>query len=188
MAGTPLFSLIDFGIATPIRRVRGILNGTTNFILTQMEAGKTYEEALAEAQRRGYAETDPTADVEGFDALAKILILANLVLGGDLRAQDVPCEGITKLDPQEVQNAPKGGFRWKLVAEAAREDGKVWAKVGPERLPPSDPLSQVAGVLNALTLEFDPLGAITVIGPGAGPEVTGHAVLSDLLAIHRELR
>jgi homoserine dehydrogenase len=188
MAGTPLFSLIDFGIATPIRRVRGILNGTTNFILTQMEGGKTYAEALAEAQRLGYAETDPTADVEGFDALAKILILANLVLGGDLRAQDVPREGITKLDPKEVQNAPKEGFRWKLVAEAAREGGKVWAKVGPERLPLSDPLSQVLGVLNALTLEFDPLGAITVIGPGAGPEVTGHAVLSDLLAIHKGLR
>jgi len=188
MAGTPLFSLTDFGIATPIRRVRGILNGTTNFILTQMEAGKTYEEALAEAQRLGYAETDPTADVEGFDALAKILILANLVLGGDLRVRDIPCEGITKLDPKEVQNAPKEGFRWKLVAEAVREGGEVRAKVGPERLPLSDPLSQVSGVLNAITLEFDPLGAITVVGPGAGPEVTGHAVLSDLLAIHRGLR
>lgn len=188
MAGTPLFSLVDFGIAAPIRRVRGILNGTTNFILTQMEAGKTYGEALAEAQRRGYAETDPTADVEGFDALAKILILANLILGGDLRAHDIPREGITKLDPVDVQNAPKEGFRWKLVAEAAREDGMVRAKVGPERLPLSDPLSQVSGVLNAITLEFDPLGAITVIGPGAGPEVTGHALLSDLLAIHRGLR
>ncbi len=187
MAGTPLFSLIDFGIATPIRRVRGILNGTTNFILTKMEAGKTYAEALAEAQRLGYAEADPTADVEGFDALAKILILANLVLDGDLRPADVLREGITKLDPQEVQNAPKEGCRWKLVAEAAREGREVWAKVGPERLPLSDPLAQVGGVLNAITLELDPLGALTLIGPGAGPEVTGHAVLADLLAIHRGL-
>lgn len=187
MAGTPLFSLVEFALATPIQRVRGILNGTTNFILTQMEAGKTYEEALAEAQRLGYAETDPTADVEGFDALAKIVILANMVLGRDLLPNQVPCQGITKLDPTAVKNAPKEGFRWKLVAEACRTKDGVEAKVGPERLPLSDPLAQVGGVLNALTLELDPLGSITIVGPGAGPEVTGHAVLSDLLAIHREL-
>jgi len=188
MAGTPLFSLVEFGLAAPVRRVRGILNGTTNFILTQMEAGKTYEEALREAQRLGYAETDPTADVEGLDALAKIVILANMVLGGDLRPNDVPCQGITGLSAPEVQRAPKEGYRWKLVAEAVRTEEGVWAKVGPERLPLSDPLAQVGGVLNALTLELDPLGAITVVGPGAGPEVTGHAVLADLLAIHRKQR
>ncbi len=188
MAGTPLFSVVDFSLAAPISRVRGILNGTTNFILTKMEAGSGYAEALAEAQRLGYAETDPTADVEGFDALAKIVILANLVLNGNLRPSDVPCRGLTTLDPQEVQNAPKQGFRWKLVAEARRTKDGVEAKVGPERLPLSDPLAQVSGVLNAVVLELDPLGAITVVGPGAGPEITGHAVLSDLLAIHRGLR
>lgn len=188
MAGTPLFSLVDFALAAPVRRVRGILNGTTNFILTQMETGKSYAEALAEAQRLGYAETDPTADVEGFDALAKIVILANMVLGGDLHPSDVPCQGITKLPSSEVQRAPKEGFRWKLVVEARRAQDEVEAKVGPERLPLSDPLAQVGGVLNALSLELDPLGAVTIVGPGAGPEVTGHAVLSDLLAIHRGLR
>jgi homoserine dehydrogenase len=99
-----------------------------------------------------------------------------------------PARELPSLIPKRFRTRRKKGFRWKLVAEAAREGGKVWAKVGPERLPLSDPLSQVLGVLNALTLEFDPLGAITVIGPGAGPEVTGHAVLSDLLAIHRGLR
>ncbi len=185
LAGTPLFSLVEFTLATPIRRVRGILNGTTNFILTHMEAGRSYAEALAEAQRLGYAETDPTADVEGLDPLAKIVILANILLDGDLHPRDVPCQGITRLDPAEVRRAPAEGFRWKLVAEARRTEGGVEAKVGPERLPLSDPLAQVGGVLNALTLELDPLGALTVIGPGAGPEVTGHAVLSDLLAIHR---
>ncbi|MGQ9700267.1 MAG: homoserine dehydrogenase [Candidatus Bipolaricaulaceae bacterium] len=188
MAGTPLFSLVDFALASPVRRVRGILNGTTNFILTQMEGGRTYAEALAEAQRLGYAEADPTADVEGLDALAKIVILANIVLGGDLHPDDVPCQGITKLRPNDVQEALREGLRWKLVAEARHTNGGVEAKVGPERLPLSDPLAQVSGVLNALTLELDPLGAITVVGPGAGPEVTGHAILSDLLAIHRGLR
>ncbi|MCS7216242.1 MAG: homoserine dehydrogenase [Candidatus Bipolaricaulota bacterium] len=188
MAGTPLFSLVDFGLAAPIRRVRGILNGTTNFLLTAMEAGRTYAEALAEAQRRGYAEADPTADVEGHDALAKIVILANLVLEGDLRPSEVPCRGITGLDPAEVRRAPREGFRWKLVAEARRSADGVVAQVGPERLPLSDPLAQVGGALNALTLELDPLGAVTLVGPGAGPEVTGHAVLADLLAIHRGLR
>ncbi|MFN3346217.1 MAG: homoserine dehydrogenase [Candidatus Bipolaricaulaceae bacterium] len=185
MAGTPLFSLVDFALATPISRVRGILNGTTNFILTQLECGKSYAEALAEAQRLGYAEADPTADVEGLDPLAKIVILANILLDGDLHPQDVPCQGITRLDPGDVRRAPTAGFRWKLVAEARRTENGVEAKVGPERLPLSDPLAQVGGVLNAITLELDPLGAITVVGPGAGPEVTGHAVLSDLLAIHR---
>ncbi|MEN3010749.1 MAG: homoserine dehydrogenase [Candidatus Bipolaricaulaceae bacterium] len=188
MAGTPLFSLVDFALAAPIRRVRGILNGTTNFLLTEMEAGRTYAEALTEAQKRGYAEADPTADVEGHDALAKIVILANLVLEGDLRPSEVPCQGITGLDPREVRWAPREGFRWKLVAEAFRTEGGVAAKVGPERLPLADPLAQVGGALNALTLELDPLGAVTIVGPGAGPEVTGHAVLSDLLAIHRGLR
>lgn len=188
MAGTPLFSLVEFALASPVRRVRGILNGTTNFILTRMEAGETYGEALAEAQRLGYAEADPTADVEGLDALAKIVILANMLLGGDLRPGDVPCQGITKLRPDEVQEALREGFRWKLVAEAHRTDGGVEAKVGLERLPLSDPLVHVSDVLNALTLELDPLGAITVVGPGAGPEVTGHAILSDLLAIHRGRR
>lgn len=187
MAGTPLFALVDFAIATPIKRMRGILNGTTNFILTQMEAGRTYEEALREAQRLGYAETDPTADVEGFDALAKIVIIANMVLGGDIRPRDVPCQGITKLDPIEVRKASQQGFRWKLIAEAERTEDGVRAKVGPERISLDDPLAQVGGVLNALSLELDPLGTITIIGPGAGPEVTGHAVLSDLLAIHRGL-
>lgn len=185
MAGTPLFSVVECSLATPVQRVRGILNGTTNFILTQMEEGKSYAEALAEAQRLGYAEADPTADVEGLDALAKIVILANLVLGGDLRPEDVPCQGISALDPGEVQRAPQEGFRWKLIAEAYRDGDAVRAKVGLERLPLSDPLSQVSGALNALTLELDPLGAVTIVGPGAGPEVTGHAVLADLLAIHR---
>lgn len=187
MAGTPLFSLVEFALAAPIHRIRGILNGTTNFILTQMEAGKTYAEALAEAQQLGYAETDPTADVEGLDALAKIVILANMVLEGDLHPRRVPCQGITQLAPEEVRKALKEGFRWKLLAEARRTDHGVEASVAPQRLPLSDPLAQVSGVLNALTLELAPLGAVTVVGPGAGPEVTGHAVLSDLLAIHRRL-
>jgi len=186
MAGTPLFSLVEFGLAGQVRRIRGIVNGTTNFILTQMEEGKSYEEALKEAQRFGYAESDPTADVEGYDALAKILILANVVLDGELGPGDVPREGITHLAPEEVRKAPKEGFRWKLVVTAERgEDGKVWARVAPERVPLSDPLSQVRGVLNAITLELEPLGAITMIGPGAGGKVTGHAVLSDLLLIQR---
>jgi homoserine dehydrogenase len=188
MAGTPLFSLVEFGLAAPIRAIRGILNGTTNFILTQMEAGKTYGEALAEAQRLGYAEADPAADVMGLDAMAKIVILANMVLGGDLRPAAVPCVGIVGMAEEVVRSAPREGYRWKLVAEAVREDEGVRAKVMPEKVPLGDPLSQVSGVLNAITLELDPLGAVMIVGPGAGPEVTGHAVLADLLAIQRARR
>ncbi len=186
MAGTPLFSLVEWGLASPIRKISGIVNGTTNFILTQMETGQTYGEALREAQRMGYAEADPTADVEGYDALLKVLILANVLLGGDLKPRDVPCRGITGLSTAEVRRALAEGFRWKLLVRAEREEkGNIRAQVGPEKVPFSDPLSQVGGVLNALTLELEPLGAMTILGPGAGGRVTGHAVLSDLLAIHR---
>lgn len=186
MAGTPLFSLWERGFAAPIRRIRGILNGTTNFILTEMEQGKTYAEALAQAQRLGYAETDPRADVEGLDALAKVAILAQVVLEGDLRPADIPAQGITAISPEDIKSAAKEGKRWKLLAVAERNGDEVRARVGPEKLPLTDPLSQVSGVLNALTFELDPLGAVTIIGPGAGRKVTGHAVLSDLLAIHHD--
>lgn len=185
MAGTPVFSLVENGLAGPIRGVRGVLNGTTNFILTRMEEGIEYADALAEAQRRGYAETDPTADVEGYDALAKITILANVLLGGDLDPWEVPVQGITAISQEEVRRAVGEGFRYKLIAEAKVEGGRVSANVGPKRLPLSDPLSQIAGTTNAIAFEFDPLGQVTIIGPGAGRRETGHAILSDLLAIHR---
>ncbi len=188
MSGTPALRLAREALAgCSVGSVRGILNGTTNYILTQMEAGASYADALAEAQRLGYAEADPTGDVGGHDAAGKLAILANVVLGGRLQPSDVDCTGITALTATDVDAARKAGERWKLIGSATLQDGKVSARVRPERLPLADPLAGVSGVTNAITYQTDLLGAVTLIGPGAGRAQTGFAILSDLLEMHRVL-
>jgi homoserine dehydrogenase len=188
MSGTPVFHLAESGLAgNDIREVKGILNGTTNFILTKMETdGMDYAEALKLAQKLGYAEADPTADVEGFDALAKIVILSNVLLGGSLKTSDVPRKGITSIGKADVAAAKKEGFRFKLIAHAKKESGGIVASVSPQKLPLSDPLAGVMGAQNALSFETDLLGKVTIQGAGAGKTETGFAILSDLLAIHRQ--
>jgi homoserine dehydrogenase len=187
MSGTPVFHLAESGLAgNDIREVKGILNGTTNFILTKMETeGMDYADALKLAQELGYAEADPTADVEGFDALAKIVILSNVLLGGSLKTADVPRKGITSISKADVAAAKKEGFRYKLIAHAKKEGGVVTAGVSPRKLPVSDPLAGVMGAHNALSLETDLMGKVTIQGAGAGKTETGFSILSDLLAIHR---
>lgn len=187
MSGTPVFHLVECGLAgNDVREVKGILNGTTNFILTKMETeGMDYGAALALAQKLGYAEADPTADVEGFDALAKIVILSNVMLGGALNTTDVPCKGISAITKADVEAAKAGGFRYKLIAHAKKEGGTVKAIVSPQKLPLSDPLAGVMGAHNALSLETDLMGKVTIQGAGAGKTETGFSILSDILAIHR---
>jgi len=187
MSGTPVFHLVECGLAgNTIREVKGILNGTTNFILTRMETeGMDYGPALALAQKLGYAEADPTADVEGFDALAKIVILSNVLLGGALKTTDVPCKGISAITKADVEAAKAAGFRYKLIAHAKNEGGIVTATVSPQKLPLADPLAGVMGAHNALSLETDLMGKVTIQGAGAGKVETGFAILSDILAIHR---
>ncbi|MCJ7488101.1 MAG: homoserine dehydrogenase [Candidatus Aminicenantes bacterium] len=187
MSGTPVFHLAECGLAgNTVREVKGILNGTTNFILTKMETeGMDYGPALALAQKLGYAEADPTADVEGFDALAKIVILSNVLLGGSLKTTDVPCKGISAITKADVEAAKAAGFRYKLIAHAKSEGGIVTANVSPQKLPLADPLAGVMGAHNALSLETDLMGKVTIQGAGAGKVETGFAILSDLLAVHR---
>jgi homoserine dehydrogenase len=187
MSGTPVFHLAECGLAgNTVREVKGILNGTTNFILTKMETeGMDYGPALALAQKLGYAEADPTADVEGFDALAKIVILSNVLLGGTLKTTDVPCKGISAITKADVEAAKAAGFRYKLIAHAKSEGGIVTANVSPQKLPLADPLAGVMGAHNALSLETDLMGKVTIQGAGAGKVETGFAILSDILAIHR---
>ncbi len=187
MSGTPVFHLAESGLAgNTIREVKGILNGTTNFILTKMETeGMDYGPALALAQKLGYAEADPTADVEGFDALAKVVILSNVLLGGALKTSDVPCKGISAITKADVKAAKAQGFRYKLIGHAKNENGVVTATVSPQKLPLSDPLAGVMGAQNALSLETDLMGKITIQGAGAGKTETGFAILSDILAVHR---
>ncbi len=189
MAGTPVLSTIREGMAgSDITAVRGILNGTTNYILTAMSRGQSYADALADAQAKGYAETDPTADVEGFDAVAKTMILAALVFQRPLKIEDVYRQGITTITQQQVQAASDMGERIKLIAslrQQASQDGQqadLEASVQPVALPLSDPLARVDGAMNALTIEADTLSAVTIIGPGAGGIETAQGLLADVLA------
>jgi len=182
MAGTPLLNLIREGlVGSEVREMRGILNGTTNFILTEMEAGLAYAAALHKAQELGYAEAQPDADVLGHDALAKVVILANTVFGAALHPDDVPCQGITQITADDIAEATKDGSRYKLIGRVWRDGGQVKAEVAPQRVDLSHPLAGVAGAVNAMTVTTDTLGAVTIVGPGAGRRETGYALLNDLL-------
>ncbi len=187
MSGTPSLRLAsELLAAAGITRIQGIINGTTNYILSQMESGASYADALAEAQAKGYAEADPTGDVEGFDAAGKVVILANLLMGQAIGMADVDRTGITRLTPADVAAASTAGERWKLIGKVERLDGKVLASVKPTRLPVSHPLASVGGATNAITFSTDLLGDVTLVGPGAGRLETGYALIGDLLAIHRK--
>jgi homoserine dehydrogenase len=186
MAGTPLLNLIRETLAgSEITEMQGILNGTTNFILTRMEGGMDYTAALAEAQQLGYAEAVPDADVLGWDALAKVTILANTVFGGSLTPDDSPCVGITEITPAQIEAAAADGKKYKLIGRVWRDGGTVRASVGPQLVANTHPLAGVGGATNAMTITTDTLGDVTVVGPGAGRRETGYSLLNDLIFIGR---
>ena len=186
MSGTPVLRMAkELLSAARIIRLQGIVNGTTNYILSQMESGASYANALAEAQGHGYAEADPTGDVEGFDAAGKVVILANLLMEAGLSMADVDRTGITQLTPEDIASAAASRERWKLIARVERVEGKVIASVRPTRLPMAHPLASVSGATNAITFTTELLGDVTIVGPGAGRLETGYALVGDLLSIHR---
>ncbi len=192
MAGTPVLSTIREGMAgAKVTAIRGILNGTTNYILTAMSSGQSYADALAEAQAKGYAESDPTADVEGFDAVAKTMILAALVFDHPLTVEQVQRQGITQITPLQMHAAVSSGHRIKLIASLQVHPGEngqpdtLEASVQPAALPLSDPLARVDGAMNAITIHADTLSAVTIIGPGAGAIETAQGLLADVLACTR---
>ncbi len=189
MAGTPVLSTIREGMAgANVNAIRGILNGTTNYILSAMATGRDYAEVLAEAQAQGYAEADPTADVEGYDAVAKTLILSTLAFGRSLKVEQVTRRGITAITREQVQHANEQGKRIKLVASLrlpSTRFGSLEARVEPMELPLSDPLARVDGVMNAIAISTDTLPEVTIIGPGAGRLQTGQGLLADLIAISK---
>ncbi|WP_411876122.1 homoserine dehydrogenase [Vulcanococcus limneticus] len=173
-----------------IQRVSGIINGTTNYILSRMaEEGAAYGAVLADAQRLGYAEADPAADVQGGDAADKIAILAGLAYGGPVQRSAIPAEGIDRLDSRDVSYAAQLGFVVKLVAAAqflgTDADGTVQldVRVSPTLLPKEHPLAGVHGVNNAILVEGDPVGRVMFYGPGAGAGPTASAVVADILNI-----
>jgi homoserine dehydrogenase len=168
-----------------IQRVMGIVNGTTNYILTRMTAeGGEFADILADAQKLGYAEADPTADVDGLDAGDKIAILASLAFGGRIKRDDVYCEGIRKISATDINYARKLDFVVKLLAIAETVDGgAVSVRVHPTFVPKDHPLATVNGVYNAILVEGEPLGQVMLFGPGAGAGATASAVVSDILAV-----
>lgn len=175
-----------------INAVTGIVNGTTNYILTRMQTeGSDFNDVLADAQRLGYAEADPTADVDGLDAADKIAILASLGFGGRINLQDVYCEGIRQVSKTDIAYAEKLGFVIKLLAIAKGQGddySQLSVRVHPTLVPQSHPLASINGVYNAILVEGEPIGQVMFFGPGAGAGATASAVCSDILSLVANLK
>ncbi len=174
--------------ANRISSIIGIINGTTNYILTKMTtAGANFTEVLIEAQKLGYAEADPTADVDGLDAADKIAILASLGFGGRVKREDVYCEGIRQVSAADITYADQLGFVIKLLAIAKGAEGEIsellQLRVHPTFVPKDHPLANINGVSNAVLVEGSPLGQVMFFGPGAGAGPTASAVVSDIMNI-----
>jgi homoserine dehydrogenase len=170
-------------VVTNVHRVLGIVNGTTNFILTEMERGSSYDEALAEAQSRGFAEADPTDDVSGADAAAKMAILATVAFGSRVTLGDVDYEGIQGLAADDVEAAGEMGMTVRLVGAATLVDGRLDVRVQPALVDRHHPLAAVEGAFNAVMLQGDAIREITLEGPGAGGIETASAVVADMVSV-----
>lgn len=170
--------------ANEFSQVLGIVNGTTNYILTQMTDNKLpYETALTRAQELGFAEADPTADVEGIDAANKLTILTALAFGDYIPPEEIPTEGITKVTPEQIEDAKNRGNKIKLIAKVVKEGQEIKAVVGPMELPMDHPLCGVNNEFNAIYIMGNAVGELMFYGKGAGPLPTGSAVLGDVMDI-----
>ncbi len=187
--GIPIISPLSRDLlANDITAVTAIINGTTNYMLTGMAQGSVdYAEALAEAQRLGYAEPDPTADVEGIDASYKLAILCGLAFHVAVSPDDVVRQGISKLAPRDFRYADALGYTIKLLASGRLVDGGLVASVQPTLISRDEPLAKVDGVLNAIQIEGDLVGRVLFEGPGAGPGPTASAILADVLDVARDI-
>lgn len=188
--GIPLIMPIKTILAgNKINKIKAILNGTTNYILTKMDAqGASYADVLKEAQKLGYAEADPTGDVEGFDAAYKITTLATIAFGKRIKIDKVYREGITKISPDDMQAANEMGYKIKLIASAElNKDGRADVRVHPMLVPKTKTLAHIDFVTNAVSLTGHPVGDVTLSGPGAGEFPTASSVVGDILAIASEI-
>ncbi len=188
--GIPLIMPIKTILAgNKINKIKAILNGTTNYILTKMDVqGASYADVLKESQELGYAEADPTGDVEGFDAAYKITTLATIAFGKRIKIDKVYREGITKISPDDMQAANEMGYKIKLIASAElNEDGRADVRVHPMLVPKSKTLAHIDYVTNAVSLSGHPVGDVTLSGPGAGEFPTASSVVGDILAIASEI-
>jgi homoserine dehydrogenase len=187
--GIPIIQALRTGIcSSEVERIYGILNGTANYILTRMEEAEVdFKVALSEAKAKGYAEADPTFDIEGHDTTHKILLLAELAYGCKIHFEDVHREGITRLTAFDLKMARELGYRIKLLAVARREGDRVDIRCHPALIPLEAQLAAVSGVYNAIVVVGSPLGSVMFYGQGAGGPATGAAVAADLIEAARQI-
>jgi len=188
--GIPLISTISKGLeANQLSSVTGILNGTTNFILSRMEEkGESYQSALAEAQSLGYAEADPTNDVDGHDVGYKLSILSALAHGRFVRPAEIFKEGIRGVFPEDIAQAREFGYRVKLIGTTRRSDNRLDVRVHPMFVPLSHPLAAVSGSNNGILVTGDAVGEIVMVGPGAGQMPTASAIVGDIINLASALK
>lgn len=189
--GIPVISTIKTALAgNKIKKIEGILNGTTNYILTKMtDEGASFDDVLAEAQALGYAEADPSGDVQGFDAMYKIAILASIAFGKRVDISKIYREGIDKITPSDIAFAADLGYKIKLIALAQEVENKgIEVRVHPMLLHKTHSMANIDGVLNAVLIEGEPVGQITLSGPGAGEFPTASSVLGDLVTLAAEMK
>src|SRR3954463_3122836 len=188
--GIPIVKTLREGlVGNKLARIYGILNGTCNYILTRMEREKlSFGECLKDAQRLGYAEADPTFDIEGHDTAQKLLIIASLAFGVTVNPSAIYVEGISSLTPEDLDAADGLGYRVKLLGVAMRTDTGIEQRVHPTMVPKDSAIAQVMGVTNALSIDADGIAPITLVGPGAGGAATASAVVADIGDIARGVR
>jgi homoserine dehydrogenase len=188
--GIPIVKALREALAgNRITRLYGILNGTCNYILTRMETeGLSFQECLADAQRLGYAEADPTFDVEGLDTAQKLAILTSIAFGTRIDVKSVFVEGIASITPQDIAAADELGFRIKLLGVAQRTDTGIEQRVHPTMVPRDSGIARISGVTNAVAVEGDFIGSILLTGPGAGGDATASAVVGDIVDLARGIR
>ncbi len=183
--GIPIINtMTESLVANEINKIVGIINGTTNYILTKMtEEGLEYDEAVKQAQALGFAEADPSSDVDGDDALYKLALLSTIAFGQTIHVEDIPKEGITKISKEDINYAKELGYNIKLLASALRKDDELELRVHPAFIPESHPLSTVKNEFNAVLLEGNAVGELMLYGKGAGSLPTGSAVIGDIITI-----
>jgi homoserine dehydrogenase len=177
--------------ANQVESIHGIMNGTTNYVLTEMErTGEAFEPVLARAQELGYAEADPSCDVDGIDAAHKLALLVAMAFGAQITSKEIPTEGIRGLDPVDFESAKRFGLKIKLLAIAKAHDGgeRIEARVHPTLIPATSLLANVDGAMNAIAVHGNAVGPTLFYGAGAGELPTASAVVADLMEIAREIR
>ena len=186
MDGVPIFSMFPLGLpATDIRGFSGVLNSTTNVVLTEIEKGRTFEEAVRRAQAMGIAETDPAADLDGWDAAVKIVVMTIVLLGVPIRLEQVRRTGIRDLSEEKIRSVRASGMRYKLVCRAERRGSGVECSVQPELLLASDPLANLEGSSSAVRFDMDVFG-LSLVEHNPGIEATGYGLLADFLRAVRQ--